>query len=502
MNIMNSMDTTLSLPATARANGFFLDGAWHDGQDRPRLERISPGHGVPVSSVVLCTAADANQAVIAARRAFEEVWADTSGAERSRILIKAAQGIRDRLDEMAYWETLEAGKPISQSKAEINTAADNYEAAAGMARLVTGETHNGYGESMLGLVTRQPVGVVALITPWNFPFIVLAERLPFILAAGCSVVLKPSEMTSTTSLMFADILAEAGLPKGVYNVVTGLGPEVGEALSHHMDVDMISFTGSLAVGERILEAAKSNLKKVSLELGGKNPQVVFADANLDDAADGIAFGLCFNAGQCCVSGSRLIVEASAAEDFKAKVMDKLAKVKVGDPLHPDTQMGAIVSPQHYSKIMGYIEKGTAEGAKLECGGKSLDISGGEFVAPTMFSGVTQGMAIAKDEIFGPVLSMMTFTTVEEAVRLALDTEYGLSASVWSKNIDKALGVIRKMRAGRCWVNTTMTGGPEQPMGGFKRSGHGRECGMLGVEEYMQVKSIHIALGDRQHWVTG
>ena len=492
------MSKTLSLPEAPRANGFFIDGAWHDAHNRPRLDRVSPGHGVAISSVVLCTAEDADQAVAVARRAFEEVWAGTSGAERGRILIKAAQGIRDRRDEMAYWETLETGKPINQSKAEISAAADSYEAAAGMARMVTGETHNGYGESMLGLVTRQPIGVVALITPWNFPFIVLAERLPFILAAGCSVVLKPSEMTSTTSLMFADILAEAGLPQGVYNIVTGMGPEVGEALSHHTDVDMISFTGSLAVGERVLQASKSNLKKVGLELGGKNPQLVFADANLDDAADGIAFGMCFNAGQCCVSGSRLIVEASVAEDFKARVLDKLAKVKVGDPLHPDTQMGAIVSPQHYRKILGYIEKGAAEGARLECGGTSLDISGGEFIAPTLFSGVTPDMTIARDEIFGPVLAVTPFETEAEAVSLALDTDYGLSASVWSKNIDKALGVIRKMRAGRCWVNTTIVGGPEQPMGGFKRSGTGRECGMLGVEEYMEVKSIHIALGDRDH----
>jgi len=353
---------------------------------------------------------------------------------------------------------------------------------------------------MLGLVTRQPIGVVALITPWNFPFIVLAERMPFVLAAGCTVVLKPSEMTSTTSLIFADILAEAGLPSGVYNVVTGMGPEVGEALSNHDDVDMISFTGSLAVGERVLMASKSNLKKVGLELGGKNPQIVFADANLDDAADGVAFGVCFNAGQCCVSGSRLIVEASVAEAFCAKVMEKLARVRVGDPLDPDTQMGAIVSPEHHNKILGYIERGQAEGAKLECGGHTVGLDGGRFIAPTLFSGVTPQMAIAQDEIFGPVLSVIPFETAEEAVQIANDTEFGLAASVWSKNIDTALGVIRKIRAGRCWVNTTIVGGPEQPMGGFKRSGSGRECGMLGVEEYMEVKSIHIALGDRDHWL--
>lgn len=492
--------TKLRLPEAPRANGYYIDGEWFDGASHDRLDRVSPGHGVTVSSVALCTEQDTDVAVQAARRAFENVWADTSGADRARILIRAAQGIRDQLDEMAYWETLETGKPISQARAEIEGAADHYEAAAGMARMVTGDTHNNYGTGMLGLVTKQPIGVVGLITPWNFPFIVLAERLPFILAAGCSVVLKPSEFTSTTSLMFADILTRAGLPKGVYNVVTGLGPVVGEALTAHKDVDMVSFTGSLAVGERVLSASKSNLKKVGLELGGKNPQIVFADADLDDAADGIVFGLCFNAGQCCVSGSRLIVEASVAEKFKEIVLAKLAKVRIGDPLSEDVQMGAIVTPQHHQKILAYINQGIGEGARLECGGVAMDVSGGEFIAPTLFSGVSRDMVIARDEIFGPVLSVLSFETQEEAIALALDTEYGLAASVWSKNIDKALGTIRKMRAGRCWVNTTIVGGPEQPMGGFKRSGNGRECGMMGVEEYMEVKSIHIALGDRDHWV--
>jgi len=489
-----------TLPVRIRENGFFINGTWQNGGDRDRLERVSPGHGAVVSSVALCTVNDLDAAVASARTAFENVWCDTPGAERGRILIRAAEGIRDRLEELAYWETLETGKPISQARTEIGAAADHYEAAAGMARMVTGETHNTYGEGMFGLVTKQPIGVVGLITPWNFPFIVLAERLPFILAAGCTVVLKPSEMTSTTSLIFADILSEAGLPNGVCNVVTGTGPVVGEAMSSHLDIDMISFTGSTAVGERVLQASKSNLKKVGLELGGKNPQVVFADANLDDAVDGVAFGLCFNAGQCCVSGSRLIVEASVAEAFKSKLIEKLSRVKIGDPLDPDTQMGAIVTPQHFQKILGYIEKGQAEGATLDAGGDTTSSSDGDFILPTVFSGVTRNMTIARDEIFGPVVSIMTFDTVDEAISIALDTEYGLAASVWSKNIDTALGVIRKMRAGRCWVNTTIVGGPEQPMGGFKRSGTGRECGMMGVEEYMETKSIHIALGDREHWL--
>lgn len=488
------------LPEKTRENGFFINGEWNAGVDCPRLDRVSPGYGVKVSSVVLCSSDDVDAAVRAARHAFETDWGDASGSRRGRILLDASNAIRLQLEELAYWETLETGKPISQSRAEIEAAADHYEAAGGLARMITGETHNGYGQSMLGLVTKQPIGVVALITPWNFPFTVLAERLPFILAAGCTVILKPSELTSTSSLMLAEILTEVGLPKGVFNVVTGLGPVVGEALSTHSDVDMISFTGSLAVGERVLDKSKSNLKKVALELGGKNPQIVFADADLDDAADGVVFGLCFNAGQCCVSGSRLIVESSVSEVFKQMVLEKLLRVRVGDPLDPTTQMGAIVSPQHLDKIRSYIKKGIDEGAVLECGGRKLDLCGGDFLAATVFSNVSRDMVIARDEIFGPVLTIFTFDTIEEAISLALDTEYGLAASVWSKNIDKALGTIRRMRAGRCWVNTTIIGGPEQPMGGFKRSGSGRECGFLGVEEYMEVKSIHISLGKRLHWV--
>ena len=230
---------------------------------------------------------------------------------------------------------------------------------------------------------------------------------------------------------------------------------VGEALSHHQDIDMISFTGSTRVGERILQASTSNLKKVGLELGGKNPQIVFADANIDDAVDGVAFGLCFNAGQCCVSGSRLIVEESIAEEFQAKLVEKLLRVKIGDPLDPEVQMGAIVTPEHYNKILGYIEKGQAEGALLVSGGKSIAGSGGEFIQPTVLANVSSDMVIAQDEIFGPVVSVMTFADVDQAISLALDTQYGLAASVWSKNIDKAVGVIRKMRAGRCWINTTI-----------------------------------------------
>ncbi|MGN6534233.1 MAG: aldehyde dehydrogenase family protein, partial [Mesorhizobium sp.] len=348
--------------------------------------------------------------------------------------------------------------------------------------------------------TREPVGVDGLVNPWNFPFIVLAARLPSILASGNSVVVKPSEMTSATTLMLADLLKEAGLPDGVYNVVTGTGPEVGQAISEHRDIDMVSFTGSTRTGEAVLKASAANFKKASLELGGKNPQIVFADADLEDAADGVAFGLCFNAGQCCVSGRRLIVEESVAETFTALVVEKLSKVKIGDCLDPETQLGAIVSEQHCDKIMSYVDLGQKEGAQVACGGRTLAVSGGRFVAPTLLTGVRNDMRVAREEIFGPVLCLMTFRTVEEALEIANDSPYGLAASIWTKDIDKALRAMRGVQAGRTWVNTTIAGGPGQPLGGFKQSGIGREGGRMGVEEYTEVKSVHIAIGKRKPWV--
>ena len=297
------------------------------------------------------------------------------------------------------------------------------------------------------------------------------------------------------------ILAEAGLPKGVYNVVTGSGRSIGQALTEHPDVDMLSFTGSTAVGRSVVHAAAdSNFKKLGLELGGKNPIIVFSDADLEDAADGAAFGISFNTGQCCVSSSRLIVDARVADEFEAILVQKMKKIVVGDPLDEATQVGAITTDAQNETILSYIEKGKAEGAKILTGGAAMDFGQGSYIAPTLFSGVTPDMAIARNEIFGPVLSSFTFNSVDEAIRLANDTVYGLAASVWSKNIDTALTVTRRVRAGRFWVNCIMAGGPEMPLGGFRQSGWGREAGTYGVEEYTQVKSVHVEIGKRSHWI--
>jgi acyl-CoA reductase-like NAD-dependent aldehyde dehydrogenase len=499
---MDARSPTPSLPDKPRSFDFFVNGAWIGAGSRKTLDRISPAHDVPVTTIPLCTSEDVDNAVAVARAAFEDRrWSGLSGGERAAVLLRAAHGIRARVDELAVLETLETGKPVSQSRGEVEGAADIYEFAAGAARMLHGDTFNNLGDKMLGLVTRDPIGVVGLITPWNFPFFILAERVPFILAAGCTIVCKPSEFTSSTTLIMAEILVEAGLPAGVFNVVTGLGAEVGQAITEHRDIDMVSFTGSTATGRRAIQASAGNFKKLGLELGGKNPQIVFADADLDDAVDGVIYGMCHNAGQCCVGGSRLVVERSIAGKFEKMVAARLSKVRVGDPLDPATQVGAMVTPAHHAKVLGYIEKGLAAGARLVTGGGKPDTKAGNFVQPTLFGDVTLDMAIAREEIFGPVLGIIPFDTQEEAIRIANDTDYGLAATIWTKNLDKAMTIMRRVRAGRVWVNCTITGGPEMPIGGYKQSGWGRETGIYGVEEYTQVKSCHIELGQRSPWVS-
>ncbi|MCV6592203.1 MAG: aldehyde dehydrogenase family protein [Silicimonas sp.] len=499
---MDQSSIKLQLPEAPRDFGFFVNGKTVPAGDREVFERHSPAHDVPVTRLPQCTAADLDDAVAAARTAFaDRRWSGLSGADRAAVLLKAADGIRARLEEIAYWEALESGKPIAQLRGEVGGCVGMFEYAAGLARSLHGDSFNNLGEGMFGVVTREPVGVVGIITPWNFPFLILCERVPYVLASGNSIVAKPSEFTSASAVILGEILTEAGLPEGVFNVVTGIGATVGQAMAEHHDVDMLSFTGSTRTGRAIVAAAgASNFKKLGLELGGKNPQIVFADADLEDAADGVAFGIGFNGGQCCVSGARLIVEASVAEKFAQMVADKMAKITVGDPLDETTQIGAITTDAQNTTILGYIEQGKSEGAELVLGGDVMDMGAGQFIAPTIFGNVTRDMAIAREEIFGPVLTVTPFQTLDEAIEIANDTDYGLAASVWTKNIDKALTVTRRVQAGRFWVNTTLAGGPELPIGGFKQSGWGREAGAMGVEEYTQVKSTHIEIGKRNHWI--
>ena len=466
------------------------------------LTRLSPAHGVAVTRVPKCSLADLNEAVAAARTAFEDRrWSGLPGAARAAVLLRAAELLRQRREELAYWETLENGKPIAQAMGEVEHCIACFETGAGAARLLHGDSFNNLGDTLLGMTLREPVGVVGLITPWNFPLLILCERVPFILASGCTMVVKPAEVTSATTLILADILAEAGLPAGVYNVITGPGSTIGQAMTEHADIDMLSFTGSTRVGRSVVHAsADSNFKKLGLELGGKNPIVVFEDANLEDAADAAAFGISFNTGQCCVSSSRLIVARSIAAKFEALVAEKMAKIRVGDPLDLATQVGAITTDAQNQTILSYIAQGRADGAEIRLGGEALDLGAGQFIAPTLLGGVTRDMSVAREEIFGPVLVSMPFDTLDEAIALANDTVYGLAASVWSADINTALTATRRIRAGRFWVNCIMSGGPETPLGGYKQSGWGREAGMAGVEEYTQIKTVHIDTARRAHWI--
>ena len=490
------------VPSSSRQFGIYIEGEMLPAKSGKLTVRYSPAHDCPVTEIAHAGIEDVDLAVASARQSFDnKVWSGKSGAERASVLLKAAALIRERQSEIAYWETLESGKPISQTNGEVAGCADMFEYASGLARTINGESYNNLGEQLFGIVTREPIGVVGLITPWNFPFLILCERVPYILAAGCTIVAKPSEYTSATTLILAEILTAAGLPNGVMNVVTGPGSIVGQALCENPQIDMISFTGSTAVGKNVICASgETNFKKLGLELGGKNPQIVFADANLDDAADGVAFGMCFNTGQCCVSGSRLLVERSVMSKFNELLKEKLSKVIVGDPLNPSTQMGAITTEAQNVTILTYIEKGQAEGAEITFGSGKIKTESGQFVGPVIFENVRPEMSIFRDEIFGPVISVTPFDTVEEAIMLANDTDYGLAASVWSKNVDKVLQVSRNVKAGRFWANTTLAGGPELPLGGFKQSGWGREAGKYGIEEYTQIKSIHMAIGDRDHWI--
>ena len=338
-----------------------------------------------------------------------------------------------------------------------------------------------------------------MITPWNFPLLIISQKLPFALAVGCTAVVKPAEITPGTTLRLARMAQEAGLPDGVLNVVTGSGRVIGTPLAAHPDVDMISFTGSTDVGRRVIDASKSNLKKVELELGGKNPQLVFADADLDAALDAVVYGVYFNMGECCNSGSRLLVQRSIADEFIARVVERSRTVPVGDPLDPKTKVGAIATDEQLDKIVELVDSGRAEGADLLLGGGRLDTERGRFMAPTVFSGVAPTMRIAREEIFGPVLSVLTFDTPEEAARIANATPFGLSAGVWTRDFDTAIGMSRAIRAGTIWVNTFLDGYPELPFGGYKESGIGREFGRFSVDAFTELKSVQMHLGPRTSW---
>jgi betaine-aldehyde dehydrogenase len=490
---------------TLLPNTHFTYSMWIDGQAVPAnrgrtFSRESPAHGVKVGEYPLAGSDDVDAAVAAARRAFDiGSWPHTPGAERAKVLLRAAELIRTNKDELALIETLESGKPIKQARDEMEWSAALWDYAAALCRHLHGDSYNTLGAQVLGLTIREPIGVVGMITPWNFPLLIISQKLPFALAAGCTCVVKPSELTPGTTLRLGELLAEAGLPAGVVNIISGYGDPAGARLSEHPDINMISFTGSTEVGKAVVGSSKSNLKKVELELGGKNPHIVFADADLEAALDAVVFGVCFNMGECCNSGSRLLVQRSIAEDFINQVIETAKKIPVGDPLDEQTKIGAIIDRNQFEKILGYIESGSHDGARLRLGGKALNHENGRFVEATIFDGVQPEMAIAKEEIFGPVLSILTFDTAEEAIRIANNTIYGLSAGVWTRDIDTAFTVSRGIRAGTIWINTFMDGYPELCFGGFNQSGLGRELGRFSIEEFTELKTVQVHLGPRTGW---
>lgn len=497
-------DQTVALPDAPYQALHFIDGVAQGSADGQVSERISPSHGVVVSRAALGSERETDAAIKAARAAFDDGrWSRLSGKARATVLTKVADLIEANVEKLAHLETLESGKPIAQARGECGGAADLWRYAASLARTSHGDSHNTLGEDILAVVLKEPIGVVSIITPWNFPFWILSQKLPFALAAGCTCVVKPSEMTPSSTSMLAEFLMAAGLPAGVCNIVLGYGDPVGSMMSTHPDVDMVTFTGSTAVGKLITKCAGETLKKVALELGGKNPQVIFPNCDLEGAADAVTFGIYFNVGQCCNSSSRIIVHEDIVDDFVARVVALSGQVRFGNPLHEDTQVGAIVTPEHVARIDGYVHDAVAAGAELCLGGGALDVPGlgRQFYQPTVLRGVTPDMAIAREEVFGPVLVVLTFRTLDEAIALCNDATYGLSAGIWCDDVHTCLDFSRRASAGTIWTNTWMDGFPEVSFGGVKQSGQGREIGQYGFDEFLEVKSLVMRIGrTRAPWV--
>lgn len=478
----------------------WIDGGWADSETGGEIKRNCPGDGSLVATYALGSALDTQKAIQAAKKAFESgPWADTTGMERSAALQRLAVLIDRDVERLAKIEAEESGKPIRFARGEVAWAAEITRFAASLAYQLHGEALTNIG-SALGLVTREPIGVVGMIVPWNFPLVCLFQKLPFAIAAGCTTVIKPSEMTSGTALEVAKLATEAGIPAGVINVVTGPGLTVGEAIVSDPDIRLISFTGSTPVGKRIGDAAAQRVARVALELGGKAANIVFADADIDAAVDGVLFGAILNQGEECAGGTRLIIEESIAESFVAELVKRAKRVRVGHPLDDQADIGALISKEHMDRVLDYIRIGQDEGAKLLVGGEQATteaLCDGFFVAPTIFGNVTPAMRIFREEIFGPVLCVSTFRTRDEAIALANDTNFGLANGLWTKDVDKVHLISKKLRSGTVYVNTYLETSPQLPFGGFKESGIGREMGFDALHEFSEVKSTFIRLGERQ-----
>ncbi len=474
----------------------FVNGEFVDAADGSRFPVIDPSQEETIAEAADGKAADVDRAVRAARAAFDTgPWRESTAQERGRVLFRIAEHIRKQSATLAELESRNSGKPIVEAEFDVADTASCFEYYGGLATKVLGFV-NPVPDNALSLSLREPVGVAAQIIPWNYPLLMAAWKLAPALAAGCTCVLKPAEQTPLTVLKLAECFDSVGLPAGVVNIVTGFGETAGAPLVSHPLVDKIAFTGSSAVGKSILKSAANDIKRVTLELGGKSPNIFFADADFEAAVDGALFGIFINQGEVCSAGSRILVQKPIYSKFVDAMAAKASTIRLGPPLERETKMGPVVSRDQFERVRSYQEIGKNE-AKLVAGGNRVQsLPKGYYVEPTIFADVHNNMRIAQEEIFGPVAAIIPFETEADAVRIANDTPYGLAAAVWSRDIYRALRVVKSIRAGIVWVNHMQPTYVEAPWGGYKQSGVGRELGPWGIEEYLETKQVHINLNEQ------
>jgi len=478
--------------------GMLIDGKWVQAASGKTFETVNPATGEVLAAVAEADREDIDRAVKAARKAFEGPWAKVTPSDRQRLLLRLADLVEANADELAMLEVLDNGMPITTArKGMVPRVADLMRYYAGWATKLHGETiETSLPGEYFTYTLREPVGVVGAIAPWNGPLVTAIWKMGPALAVGCTVVLKPAEQTPLTSLRLGELILEAGFPAGVVNICPGFGPTAGAALAEHMDVNKISFTGEHTTGQLIVKASMGNLKRVTLELGGKSPDIVFSDADLDQAVPGTAWAIFRNSGQVCCAGSRLFVERGIYDKFVALVAEYAATIKVGNGLDPTTQMGPLISKEQLERVTGYLRVGKDEGAKPVVGGERLmagEFGKGYFVSPTVFDNVRPDMRIAKEEIFGPVVTVIPFKDLEEVVALSNNTFYGLAGGAWTHDVRKAHRVAKALQAGTVWINCYNLFDPAMPFGGYKMSGYGRESGMHALELYTQVKAVWMNL---------